>query len=378
MKVMSEQKKSKKRITLKILLGVIVLLVLVRIALPYVVLHFANKKLARLDGHYGHIQDIDIALYRGAYVMKDIYIDKIDPSGKEHTDFFNCYKIDLSIDWKALFKGKIVGEVMFELPIIKYTLNKTIGKKADNDTINFINLVKDFMPLRINRFLVEKGQIHYIDLSSKPLVDVPLTQVHILGVGLTNESQQKNQLPASIDMSGNLYNGNINIHVNLDPLNKIPTFDMDGTLTKTNLVNLNPFFTAYANFDLKEGSMSMYAEFAAKEQGFKGYVKPLIKDLDIVQFNKEEGSILQIAWEAFVGTTAEILQNQPKGVFATKIPIEGKFKTPEVQVWDAVLSILKNAFIEALKPAIDHTVNIYNVKQPEKKSIFGIFRHKKK
>lgn len=375
---MLEQKKSKKRITLKIFLAVIILLVLVRIVLPYIVLHYANKKLARLDGYYGHIHDIDIALYRGAYVMKDVYIDKIDPTGKERTDFFNCYRIDLSVEWKALFEKKIVGEVEFEQPVITYTLNKTIGKKADNDTTNFIVLIKDFMPLRINRFLVEKGQVHYVDVSSKPLVDVPLTQIHILGIGLTNESQQKNQLPASIDMSGNLYNGNMDIHVKLDPLKKVPTFDMDGTLTKTNLANLNPFFTAYANFDLKEGNMSMYAEFAAKDQRFKGYVKPLIKDLDIVQFNKEEGSILQIAWEAFVGTTAEILQNQPKEVFATKIPVEGKFKNPEVQVWDAIVSILKNAFIEALKPSIDHTVNIYNVKETEKKSFLDIFRKKKK
>ncbi|MES2655585.1 MAG: DUF748 domain-containing protein [Bacteroidota bacterium] len=374
---MWEHKTRKKKITLKIFLGVIVLLVLVRIALPYIVLHFANKKLARLDGYYGHIQDIDIALYRGAYVMKDIYIDKIDPSRKERIDFFSCSRIDLSVEWKALFKKKIVGEVEFEGPIIKYTLNKTIGKKADKDTTNFINLLKDFMPLRINRFLVEKGQIHYVDINSKPLVDIPLTQVHILGIGLTNESQQKNQLPASIDMSGNLYNGNMDIHVRLDPLNKVPTFDLDGTLTKTNLVNFNPFFTAYANFDLKQGNMSVYTEFAAKDNGFKGYVKPLIKDLDIVQFNKEEGGVLQIAWEAFVGSTAEILQNQPKGVLATKIPVEGKFTKPDVQVWDAIISILKNAFIEALKPSIDHTVNIYNVKQPEKKFILGIFRKKK-
>lgn len=375
---MWEHKSRKKRITLRILLGVIVLLVLVRIALPYIVLHFANKKLARLDGYYGHIQDIDIALYRGAYVMKDIYIDKVNDSGTERTDFFKCYRIDLSVEWKALFKKKIVGEVEFEQPVIKYTLDKTIGKKADKDTTDLIELVKDFMPLRINRFLVEKGQIHYVDLGSKPMVDVPLTSVHILGTGLTNQSEQKNQLPAAINMSGNLYNGNIDINVKLNPLNKVPTFDMDGTLTKTNLVNLNPFFTAYGNFDLKEGNMSVYSEFAAKDNGFKGYVKPLIKDLDIVQFNKEEGSILQIAWEAFVGTTAEILQNQPKGVLATKVPVEGKFTKPDVQVWDAILSILKNAFIEALKPSIDHTVNIYNVKQPEKKSIFGIFRKKKK
>lgn len=375
--MLHENKKAGKSIAVKILFGVIVLLVMARIALPYVVLHYANEKLAKLDGYYGHIQDIDIALYRGAYIMKDIYIDKLDTLGTERTDFFNCSRIDLSVEWKALFEKKIVGEVEFYKPVVKYTLNKTIGKKAEKDTTNFISLVKDFMPLRINRFLVERGQIHYIDVSSDPYVDVPLTEVHILGTGLTNESEQKNQLPASIKMNGNLYNGNMDINVNLDPLNKLPTFDMDGELTETNLVHLNPFFSAYGNFDLKEGNMSLYAEFAAKDQRFKGYVKPIVKDLDIVQFNKQEGNILQITWEAFIGTTAEILQNQSKERLATKIPIEGRYTNPEVQTWDAILSILKNAFIEALKPSIDHSVNIYNVKEPKKKFL-STFRKKEK
>lgn len=376
--MLNEDKKIGKRIAVKLLLGIIAFLILARIALPYIVLHYANQKLAKLDGYYGHIQDIDIALYRGAYVMKDIYIDKLDPTEKERTDFFNCSRIDLSVEWKALFEKKIVGEVEFEKPIVKYTLHKTIGKTEATDTTNFITLLKDFMPLRINRFLIEQGQIHYIDVNSAPLVDVPLTEVHILGTGLTNESEQKNQLPASIKMKGNLYNGNMDINVNLDPLNKVPTFDMDGQLTQTDLVNLNPFFSAYGNFDLKEGNMSLYAEFASRDQHFKGYAKPIIKDLDIVQFNKAEGNVLQIAWEAFIGTTAEIFQNQTKERFAVKIPIEGKYTQPEVQTWDAILSLLKNAFIEALKPSIDNSVNIYNVKEPKKKHILSTFRKKEK
>ncbi len=376
--MVSPDEPNRKRTGIKVLLGLVVLLVLVRIALPYIVLHFANQKLARLDGYYGHIQDIDIALYRGAYIMKDIYIDKIDATGKERTNFFQCSRIDLSVEWKALWEKKIVGEVEFTKPVLKYTLNKTIGETAETDTTNFIALVRDFMPLRMNRFLVEQGQIHYIDPNSDPLVNIPLTEVRILGKGLTNESETNNLLPATINMSSTLYNGNMGIGVNLDPLNNVPTFDLNGQLTQTNLVYFNSFFTAYANFDLKKGNISVYSEFAAKDQGFKGYVKPIIKDLDIVQFNKEEGGPLQITWETLVGSSAEILQNQPKDQLATKIKMEGKFKQPDIQTFDAIISVLKNAFIEALKPAIDHSIDIYNIKESKKKFILSTFRKKEK
>ena len=42
------------------------------------VLSHANKSLPELDGFIGHIEDIDIALIRGSYAVKGLFIDKID------------------------------------------------------------------------------------------------------------------------------------------------------------------------------------------------------------------------------------------------------------------------------------------------------------
>jgi hypothetical protein len=353
-----------------ILFGIIAILVILRLALPYVVLYYANQKLATLDGHYGHIDDIDIALYRGAYVINDIYIDKVSGTGQERTKFFACRDIDLSVEWRALFEGKIVGEVKFDRPVLLYTMDKTVGEKAEKDTTDFIQLVKDFIPLNINRFQVDNGEIHYIDNGSSPKLDIPLQHLNVLGKGFTNESSSGALLPATLDIHAELYDGNIDLGTKLDPLTKIPTFDMNGHMDQTNLVYLNDFFKAYGNFDLKQGSMSMYTEFAAKDNGFKGYVKPLIKDLDIVQFNKEEGPPLQIAWEAFVGSVAEIFQNQRTDMLGAKIPVEGKFKEPETRTLSAIISVLKNAFIEALKPSIDNSININAVGKPSGKKKF--------
>lgn len=368
------KRKYRKRTILLIVLGV---LLVVRIILPYVVLHYANQRLANLDGHYGHIHDIDLAIIRGAYKINDIYINKTDKEGKTIAEFFQAETIDLSVEWRALFEGKLVAEVEFERPVLNYKKDANIGEKAPEDSTNFIQLIKDFTPLDINRFQVNNGEIHYIDEGSNPLVDIPLTQVQLEGKGLTNNPSEGIALPASITMNASLYDGDIDIDVELDPLSDIPTFDLDAKLTKTELTYLNPFFTEYANFDLKAGTMEMACEMAAKDGKFAGYVKPVIKDLDIIQFEKEEGNLPQIAWEALIGTVAEVFQNQPKDQLASKVELSGRFNDPHVAFIPAIISVLKNAFIKALQPSVENTIDLNKVDEAnENLGIFHRLFHK--
>lgn len=354
----------------KIIVVVVGLLVCVRIAMPYAILYYANQKLAALNGYYGHIDDIDLNLYRGAYVIKDIYINNTEE--KDTTPFFSAPRIDLSVEWNAILDGKLVGEVEFDEPIIRYTMGRNLGKgEIKDDSAGFIQLVQDFMPLSINRFAVRNGEIHYVDLGRNPVVDVPMTSVNIEGTGLTNESDTTDTgLPASIKMDAALYNGKLTVNTKLDPLNKNPTFDLDATLTNTELINFNTFFKAYGNFDVEEGSMGLYCEVAAREGEFTGYVKPLISDLKVLELSKEEGNVLQITWEAFIGGTLELFSNQAKDQFATKVPFNGKFQNPEVDVVDAVFAVLRNAFIEALKPSLDNDVSIVTVREDNVKKGF--------
>jgi hypothetical protein len=143
------------------------------------------------------------------------------------------------------------------------------------------------------------------------------------------------------------------------------------------MVKLNDFFKAYGNFDVEKGKFGLYTEMAAKDGAFKGYVKPLLIDVKIAKWTKEEGNALQVLWETVVGGAKEILENWRKEQVATKIPLEGRFDDPNAGLWTAINYVLRNAFVAALQPSIDHTINIGNVEaaQPEKKTflqkVFG-------
>src|SRR5215467_9893426 len=80
----------------KTILIIVVILLCIRILMPYAVLHYGNESLAKMHGYYGHVGDVDIALIRGAYQLKNLYINKIDTITKDQTTFFHSDIIDLS------------------------------------------------------------------------------------------------------------------------------------------------------------------------------------------------------------------------------------------------------------------------------------------
>ena len=351
----------RKRRILTIVLIAVAVLVAARLALPYVVLHYANKTLATTEGYYGHINDIDIALIRGAYKIDSIYVNKVDSITQKQTPFLSASTIDLSIEWKALFHGSLVGEVVAENPVVRFTKEKVEPKTIKKDSAKFKEVGDDFMPLKLNRVEIRNASIQYVDETSKPKVDISLTKANILATNLRNSYDSSTLLPSTITANANVYEGTWTLNMKLNPLAEDPTFDLNTELKNTNLVKLNEFFQAYAKIDVNKGSFGLYAEAAAKEGRFTGYVKPLITDLDVVGKEDRKDNILQKLWEGLTGSVAQIFKNHPKDQLATKIPFEGNVKDPDSNIWYTVGELLENAFIRAIQPSIDHQINIAKV-----------------
>ena len=361
--------------------GILVLILVIRAVLPSIVLHYANKTLADMKGYYGHVRSIDIDLYRGAYKLDSIYINKKDSANSRQTPFFSSRSIDLSIEWKALLDGSIVGELEFESPRLLFTKDKTEPGQVAKDTNDFRKILKKFMPLRINRFLVVHGEVRYIDHGASPKVDIALSDAYILATNLKNTVDKKEKLPSDVTVRAKVYEGNFSLKMKLDALSKRPAFDLNGQLNGCNLVLLNDFFKAYGKFDVSKGRFGLYTEFAAAHGKFKGYVKPIIKDLKVKGTEDRNDKFLQKAKETAIDVAGKILENKKKDQVATKVPVEGTFGNTSIDTWEAVGEVLKNAFIEALMPSVDNEIDLGSVAtvQPEKKKgffkkIFSVFK----
>lgn len=356
----------------RIALIVLAVLVLARIALPYVLLHFANKRLANMPAYYGHIADLDLALIRGAYQIDEFFLDKKDSVSMERTPFMSADLIDLSVEWKALFDGSLVGELVIEHPELRFTKEAAEPAAALKDTADFRSLLKDFMPLSVNRVEVHNGVLRYTDPGSSPKVDVQVDALEVLVLNLTNSADSSKLLPSSLRATAKVYGGDLRFNMGLAPLADSTLFDMNVELVHTDLTRINDLFKAYANFDVNKGTFGLYAEMATRDGAFKGYVKPVIKDLDVVGPEDKNDGLFRKTWEVLVGAAGGLLKNPGTDQVATKVSFEGKLDDPQVGTWSAITLSLRNAFIKALPSSLDHEINIATVgkQAPDEKKGF--------
>jgi hypothetical protein len=355
----------KTRKTLFIILGsLLVLLIAARIALPYILLKLVNKELQHIPGYTGHVDDIDVALIRGAYKIKNIKLEKT--GGKIPVPFFSAPLIDLSIQWESLFHGRIVGEIEVDQPVLNFVKGPTEETSQTKIDSSWTDVVKKLMPLKLNKFEIVEGQIHYRDFHSKPAFDIYTNQVHILAENLNNAEKNKELLPSTITASADVYGGKATASMKMDALAKTPTFEGKAKLEGLNLANLNNFIDAFAKFDIKSGEISIYTEAAAKDGRITGYTKPIIKNLKVLNWEKDKDKPLKIAYEAVVEAVAWVFKNHNKEQLATRVEFEGNIKKPNIDIWELIGQVLKNAFIQALYPSLENSVSINSLGKGDK------------
>jgi len=362
--------KNKIRKTWIILGSILALLIVARLMLPYFVTRYVNKVLSEIPGYSGSISDVDIALIRGAYVVKDLKIFKVD--GNKKVPFVDIVAIDISVEWKALFDGAIVGELIFEKPVINFIGGDGKGEKkgaSDNQyggDVDWTEPIKKLLPLQINRLEIQQGTISYFDFTTKPKVDLSLKNLQVLATNLNNAKDVKEKLPSNVNVSAtSIGGGKLQLDMAINILKEIPDLDMDMKFEGIDMPALNDFFLAYSKVDIERGTFNLYSELVVDDSNIRGYVKPIAKNVKVLNFKTDKQDLGNLLWQSVVGLLAEVFENQKKDQFATQIPLEGNLKNIKTAVWPTIWNVLRNAFVEAFKMNTDDAVNLMDPDKPK-------------
>lgn len=347
-----------------IVFSIIVLLIAINFALEPIALYYVNKALMDLKGYKGSVKDIDIHLYRGAYRIDTLVIEKVD---KQKTiPFFVAPGMDISIEWKSLFHGAVVAEFSVERPVLNFIKKgEQIETGGNND---FIATVKKLSPININYVELLDGEVHYIDLSSKPKINIAAKRIFAAARNLRNVEDKNNKLPSAINLTANTSgNGKIKSDAKLNALKEIPDFDFNLELKGMNLTYLKDFTDAYANFTFKHGQLYISTELAMDDGKYNGYIKPVLENIKIIDLTpdtekEKKRPFFKRLWELIVGTAAGIVENHPKERLATKIPLKGSVNGSENFTWTAIVNVLRNGFIKAFDKNVEGSIDFDDAK----------------
>lgn len=272
-------------------------------------------------------------------------------------------EIDLSVEWEALLKGAVAGEIILQSPRLNFVAEETAQETPDDTAVeekeHWTKTLKDLLPLTINRFEILDGKISYLDFTTQPEVNIYLHNMHLLAHNLSNVERAGEELPSSLSLNAQTLGGGLlDARMKLNALKEIPDFDLNLQLKQVQLPALNDFIKAYGKFDVEKGRFELYSEVQLKDGQLTGYLKPFFEDLKVLNWEKdrEEGSFFQAVWEGIAGLFTEAVENQPRDQIATRVPVEGSVNEPGTDVVTTILNILKNAFIEAFEKGIEHSV----------------------
>jgi hypothetical protein len=205
--------------------------------------------------------------------------------------------------------------------------------------------------VHIERIHVDKGELGFVNQTVDPPYRLFLAQPEVV---VRNVSIPASARLGTLQLKGRFMGrGATLVRAKFRPGDRTDV-DASARIEHTPLTTLNDVLRSYGNFDVNAGEFSVYTELSVNGPTVQGYVKPIIKDLDVYDPQQDAGkSLFRKVYEALVGAGGTVFRNQPQDQVATRIPISGRLDDPHLSTVRAIVGIVRNAFIQAIRPGLE-------------------------
>ncbi len=353
-----------KKVPHKMVLGIALALLVIRCSLPFILKRVINQKLSAIPEYQGHVEGVSLALWRGAFALKNLELKHT--AGDMSLDIGD---FDFKIEWIPLLHRTVVARLTVSDPQLRIlakkptaAVKKTVEKTKEANQLveqktgqSLPDLLASLIPFKISQLKIQKGALRFKgETPDQANLEARVTDINVQIENLTNSRKLSDTLTASGHASGLIMDTSpVHIDLKLNPIAKKPQFDLSVHLDKLLLTDLNPILEWEWGLRVKEGSFTFLSEAVAKDGAFKGYIKPLLKDVQIDKSKKRNP--VQVIKEAVVKVVVHVLKNNQTQTVATEVPFEGRLENPQTGIWEAISEVLRNAFVSALRPHFDPT-----------------------
>jgi uncharacterized protein YhdP len=348
------------RKSLVALVVIVLVVVALRLAAPSVVTSYVNRQLADMGDYRGSVAEVDLALLAGGYTLHELRIVKV--SGEQESPFADVPQMDLSLRWRALLKGRAVGEVLMHAPVVNFVQAEDDADKQFGTGVNWPQEVRDLFPFQLDLVRAVDGRLTFRAPGIAAEESLTAENVTLELRNLTNVQELGTASFAAVDLNGRVMgNAPLMLVGEIAPNEALPTFDVDLALENAKLVDVNPWLREFLKADAHAGVFSLYAELAAAEGRFEGYVRPILENPEFFSIDEDTDGPFKKAWEAIVGFGAKLFENRKADQVATQIPLSGELENPDAGLLPALVNLGRNAFVAAFAHSLEGSIDFDDV-----------------
>jgi hypothetical protein len=236
-----------------------------------------------------------------------------------------------------------------------HTAQTAVAEKARVQTAKQVAQEASNAPgllIRADRVHLVKSTFGFVNRAVQPEYRLSLDDAE---VHLQNFSNQLTEGTAVAKVTGRFMgSGRTVVGATFRPETHGPDFALAASIEDTDMRSLNDLLRAYGKFDVVQGFFSVYTEMGVKNRAVQGYVKPLLRKLDVYDTGQDQDKgLFQKLYEAVVGGVSSLLENVPRKEVATKADLAGPLENPQANTWQVLVNLIQNAFFRAILPGFE-------------------------
>jgi Domain of Unknown Function (DUF748) len=333
-------------------LAVLGALIGIRIILPYILLPRVNAYLKEFSPTYEfHVADLDLSVIRGAYRFEGIE-GKLKRDGRKFT---RANSVEVSMAWRELIKGRLLFDI--DIDSIDFTYLKELTQVAKKEDRKDAKDAKEkLFPARIERVDLRDSSITLEEFEG--LEDGKRLKASSIQGRISNLTPEEKFPTSFYNLRATLLGESVfKVAGHLNMIRKPLAWDVDSEVQDFNIALLNDYLKRNLPLTFTKGKLDLYVEAKSEDGKVEGYIKPFIKDLDVVANNEHFKGAKH--WLIEMGTALGnlILRTSDTKTVATKVPFSFD-KTFHADTGEALSKAIQNGFEQKLSPGIEDKYDI--------------------
>lgn len=314
-----------------------------RLLLPVGLLRSANHFLAwDMDTYQGHIDDISLSIYKGAYTLKGLRIWKKDRS--DYTPLFSVDAMEVSMLSHLFSEGRRMASLDLFRPHLTVIDSVISGNQQYADGEDWYRVLDRLVPMQIEAVRIQEGGLTFKNLDYRKPVQLDADMINVSAINLHNTEGVRRSLPSQAIFSARIQrdawvrgNSQFNLYA------ERPSFSLRADLGGLNLPKLNNMFVLYGPYYFRTGEFGLYSQVYVNQGAVRGYLTPFFKDVDVVKMEWDNRVSRNIVGDSVLALGDLVLQKDMRKAQGRRYAFSGQIPT-DVNSWNGFWSTVRTGF----------------------------------